>query len=59
MLGTVYAPNADVSLTGNGSSQTVGSAVVASTVTLGGHGSITLNFSSGLVAPQRIVRLVE
>jgi hypothetical protein len=59
MLGTVYAPNADVSLTGNGSSQTVGSAVVASTVTLGGNGSITLNFSSGLVAPQRIVRLVE
>jgi hypothetical protein len=59
MLGTIYAPNAEMSLTGNGASSTIGSAVIARTVTLGGNGSITLNFGSGLVAPQRTVRLVE
>ena len=58
MLGTVYAPGAEASLTGNGTSQAIGTAVIANNVTLGGNGAINLNFGSGFVARQRIVRLV-
>lgn len=59
MLGTIYAPNAELSLTGQGSSSTIGSALIAKNVTLSGNGIINVTFSSGLVAPQRVLRLVD
>src|SRR5262245_51705495 len=57
--GTFYAPNGELNLTGNGSSQTIGSALIAKTVTLGGNGTINISFNSGNVAPQRIMRLAQ
>jgi Putative Flp pilus-assembly TadE/G-like len=57
--GTFYAPNGELNLTGNGSSQTIGSALIGKTVTLGGNGQINIAFSAGNVAPQRILRLTQ
>ncbi len=59
MTGTIYAPNAEVQLTGNGAEQTIGSAIVARYVTVSGNGTINVAYNTGKVAPQRVFQLVE
>jgi hypothetical protein len=57
--GTFYAANADMRLTGNGASQTIGSQIISRTVTVAGNGVINVELTTGKLAPQRIFRLVE
>jgi len=57
--GAIYAPNANLALTGNGSSQTIGSQVISKTVTIGGNGSVNIDSAGGFSAPVRTFRLVE
>jgi hypothetical protein len=58
--GALYAPGADLALTGNGVSQTIGSQVISKSVTIGGNGSVNINSAAGgVVAPVRTFQLVE
>jgi hypothetical protein len=57
--GTLYAPNADLSLTGNGANQTMGSQVISRTITVSGNGVINVELTTGKTAPQRFYRLVQ
>jgi Putative Flp pilus-assembly TadE/G-like len=59
ILGAIYAPNADLAITGNGTSQTIGSQVITKTVTIGGNGSVNIDSAGGVAAPVRTFRLVE
>lgn len=59
MQGVIYAANGDLKLTGNGSGNIIGSALIAQTVTLGGNGEITVNFTTDDAPLVRILRLVE
>jgi hypothetical protein len=60
MLGTFYAPNAGLKVTGNGTSPvTIGSQYISDSLTIGGGGQVIVNYSSGLVAPVRYLSLVE
>lgn len=60
MLGTFYAANAEIRLTGSGSRQsTIASQVVSRYLTLSGNGDLLIAFSDGDVRPIRMYMLVE
>jgi hypothetical protein len=59
MVGSFYAPNAELRLAGNGTTQTIGAALIAKNVTITGNGQINVNFNSGQTAPVRTFRLIE
>jgi hypothetical protein len=58
MTGTFYAANANLSVTGNGTA-TIGSQYISRTVTFGGGGTTTINYSDKGTARLRDIRLVE
>jgi Flp pilus assembly protein TadG len=57
IAGTIYAPDATLSLQGNGGS--VGSQIVANQVSAGGNGTINVTYDNQQVAKTRILNLVE
>jgi hypothetical protein len=58
MTGTFYAANAQMSVTGNGAAA-IGSQYISRTVTFGGGGTTTINYSDKGTARVRDIRLVE
>jgi len=58
LQGTVYAANAQLSVTGNGLA-VIGSQYISRTLALGGGGTTTINYSETATARLRQVRLVE
>jgi hypothetical protein len=58
IAGTFYAANANLGITGNGNA-TIGSQYISRTLSLGGGGLVTINYSDNNTAHQRIVKLVE
>ncbi len=58
LLGTLYAANANMSITGNGNT-TIGSQYISDTLSLGGNGNITIDYNPNLTARIREVILVE
>ena len=61
MKGTFYMPDATLKITGNTSTppSEIGSQYIAKSLTVSGGGSVTVNYTSGVVAPSRFVTLVE
>ena len=59
VTGTVYAPAAEVNLTGNGSSDVYGGAIIANSVELSGNGDITVDRENAPPVMPEMVRLVE
>jgi hypothetical protein len=59
LTGTIYAPDANIKLTGNGSASTIGSSVIGDTITTAGNGTVNVVYNSGGVLNQRTVTLVE
>jgi hypothetical protein len=59
ITGTLYAANAKITLTTNGSSTNpIGSQWIASQVVVTGTGSLTVNYN-GNPSPVRLIQLVE
>jgi Flp pilus assembly protein TadG len=56
--GTVYAPNAAMSLGGNGST-VVGSQLIVDSLSMNGNGSATVNYSAGSSGQLRQLQLVQ
>jgi hypothetical protein len=59
ITGTFYAPKAPVTITGNGSSNAIGSQYIAYDLSLNGNGSINVSWSQNTTARARWVQLVE
>ncbi len=60
MLGTFYAPDAGLKVTGNGTAPvTIGSQYISKNLTIGGGGQVIVDYNSGLLAPVRFLALVE
>ena len=58
LKGTVYAPNANLQVSGNGSA-TIGSQYVSRTLNVSGNGNINIDYTDEGTARKREVRLVE
>jgi hypothetical protein len=59
MEGTIYASSGNLGITGNGTSAVIGSNLIADTVTLGGNGNITVDYSGYVQPKARFLGLVE
>lgn len=63
LTGTIYAAAGTINVTGNGTAQAnpmiAGSQMVAGQIKVAGNGYMVVNYYGGLVAPQRILTLVE
>lgn len=59
MVGTFYAANAKLTLTGNGSNQIIGSQLISRTLMLAGNGNLQVLYQSDKVTPQRVYQLVQ
>ena len=57
--GTFYAASAELSVTGNGTQQTIGSQYISDTLKLGGNGSYFCSWSPDLTPGTRDILLVE
>jgi hypothetical protein len=59
ITGTFYVPKGPLSVTGNGTQDTIGSQYISDTLTLGGNGSFNVDWAPTLVPGVREVWLVE
>ncbi len=57
--GTFYAPSAELSVTGNGSNDVIGSQYISNTLKLGGNGSFTVDWNPNVIPGIREIYLVE
>jgi hypothetical protein len=57
--GTIYAPDANLTMTGNGATDVFGSQVIANTLTTKGNGTVNVAYDPNTVAPTRDFGLVE
>jgi hypothetical protein len=58
ITGTIYAPNASASYSGNGSG-TIGSQLIVKDLSMNGNGNATVNYSSSTTGQLRLFGLVE
>jgi hypothetical protein len=58
LTGTIYAAGGELDLTGNGSSNTMGSQIIANNMTVTGNGSVNVNYTAS-GSPARDTRIVE
>ena len=49
--GTIYAPAANITATGNGTTDAFGSQIIANSMTMKGNGTVNVAFDSGATAP--------
>ena len=59
ITGAIDAPKASLSLTGNGSTDTFGSQIIASSINMTGNGTVTIGGTTGTPAGLRDLRIVE
>ena len=59
LAGTIYAPSARISITGNGSSSDIGSQWICRDLFLAGNGTVNITYSDTSVARTRIIALME
>lgn len=59
LSGTIYAPAARISATGNGSASSIGSQWIARELYLAGNGDINITYKDTTVARTRIISLME
>jgi hypothetical protein len=59
LSGTIYAPAARISATGNGTASTIGSQWIAREVYLAGNADINITYTDATVARTRIIALME
>jgi hypothetical protein len=59
MTGTFYAAKAQLSVTGNGSNDVIGSQYITNTLSVTGNGSFNVIWNPQLVAQPPLVSLVE
>ena len=57
--GEIYAPDAQVGLTGNGAASTIGTGVIADTIVLAGNGTVNVAYSGSSNTAARVIALVE
>jgi Flp pilus assembly protein TadG len=59
LAGTLYAPNAQIAVTGNGSASDVASQWICRELYLAGNGGVNIKYSNTAVARTRIIAVVE
>jgi hypothetical protein len=59
IYGTIYAPDAALKITGNGSVSNIGSQYISQDLALAGNGNISISYNPQLLARTRIITLVE
>ena len=57
MSGTIYAPKADVKITGNG--ETITTQVISNTWQIGGNGNMTVTYDANSFVKLNAIGLVE